>query len=56
MIGGFVVALIVAFAEIYFLFKRLNEMDSLDTTKKPKLPMRPSQHIIQKSKADKKKD
>ena len=55
MIGGFVVALIVAFAEIYFLFKRLNEMDSLESAKKPKTPVR-SQQVLQKSKADKKKD
>ncbi len=33
MIGGFMTALLVAFAEIWFLFKKLNEMDNLNLTK-----------------------
>jgi hypothetical protein len=33
MIGGFLLALTVACAEIYFLFKHLNSMDTLDAEK-----------------------
>ena len=65
MIGGFTVGLIVAFAEIWFLFKKLNEMDNLapNTLKKSlakpganKIENIDSTRIVAKSNADKKMD
>jgi hypothetical protein len=59
MIGGFMMALIVAFAEIWFLFKKLNEMDNLTPTVRKQRPFKKrlidaSESI--KSDTDKKKD
>lgn len=64
MSGGFILAFIVAIAEVYFLFKKLNEMDTLDPTKldknKSNLKAVKKEEIlvgqVEKSKSDKKKD
>ena len=64
MAGGFFLAFIVAIAEVYFLFKKLNEMDTLEPAKldrsKSKLKSVKKEEILAshvvKSKSDKKKD
>jgi hypothetical protein len=35
MLGGFVLAVIVAIADIYFLFKKLMRLDERESTAKP---------------------
>lgn len=63
MIGGFMLALIVACAEVYFLFKHLNEMDKLEPEKilkkrtKPIKSYRKAEVLAEiKSSVDKKED
>jgi hypothetical protein len=56
MLGGFLLGLIVAIAEIYFLLKKLNEIDVSKTEKVVKENSKAKITTTEKSKLSKKKD
>lgn len=59
MFGGFFLAIIVAIADFYFLFKKLMSLDqSFDTKKETKqvIPKKKATKQSKKSNLDKKKD
>jgi hypothetical protein len=57
MMGGFLLALVVAIADFYFLFKKLLRIDnSFEKNKKKLSSVKSSKTTVKKSKLDKKND
>ena len=57
MLGGFLLALIVAIADFYFLFKKLLRLDnSNENNKKKQLNVKSSKVSVKKSQLEKKND
>ena len=57
MLGGFLLALIVAIADFYFLFKKLLRLDnSYENNKKKQLNVKSSKVSVKKSQLEKKND